>query len=189
MNLILLGPPGAGKGTQAKMICQKFNLCHLSTGDILRNEVSNGTDLGVLAKDVINKGQLVSDDIIIKIMKSFLNENNNKFSGFLFDGFPRSLDQANKLNDLMKSINIVIHKVILLNVDQSVLLERIIQRKEVEGRKDDNKNVLESRLDVYLTQTQPLVDYYNDLNLLKKVDGTNEINQVNQDINTILEAA
>ncbi len=100
MNLILLGPPGAGKGTQAKMICQKFNLCHLSTGDILRNEVSNGTDLGVLAKDVIDKGQLVSDDIIIKIIKSFLNENNNKFSGFLFDGFPRSLDQANKLNDL-----------------------------------------------------------------------------------------
>ena len=189
MNLILLGPPGAGKGTQAKSICDKFNLCHLSTGDILRNEVANQTELGKQAKNIMDKGELVSNEVILQIIKNFIDNNLSKFTGFLFDGFPRSAEQADMLNKVLNDIKVSIDKVILLDVDQSILLNRIMKRKEEEGRVDDSEKVLKSRLDVYFTQTQPLIDYYLNLNLLKKVDGTKEINQVNQDINTILEAA
>jgi adenylate kinase len=189
VNLILLGPPGAGKGTQAKSICDKFKLCHLSTGDILRNEVANKTELGKRAKNIMDKGELVSNKIILQIIKNFIDNNLSKFTGFLFDGFPRSAEQADMLNEVLNEINVSIDKVILLDVDQSILLSRIMKRKEEEGREDDSEKVLESRLEVYFTQTQPLIDYYLNLNLLKKVDGTKEINQVNQDINSILEVA
>ena len=188
MNLVLIGPPGAGKGTQAKSICEKFNLCHLSTGDILRNEVSKQTDLGKQAKDIIDKGELVSNEIILEIIKKFISINMNNYKGFLFDGFPRSEDQADMLNNLLEEIKVNISKVILLDVDQSILLQRINKRKEEEGRDDDNEEILKSRLDVYFTQTQPLIDYYSNLKLLEKVDGTMEIIQVNHRINSILEA-
>jgi adenylate kinase len=188
VNLILLGPPGAGKGTQAKNLCDKFNLCHLSTGDILRNEVTEQTGLGKQAKSIMDKGELVSNNIILEIIKKFVNENLSKYSGFLFDGFPRSAEQADMLDAILKDINVSINKVILLDVDQSILFNRIIKRKEEEGRKDDNEDILKSRLDVYFTQTQPLIDYYSKLKLLEKVDGTKEIIQVNQDINMIMEA-
>jgi len=188
VNLILLGPPGAGKGTQAKSLCDKFNLCHLSTGDILRNEVTEQTDLGKQAKSIMDKGELVSNNIILEIIKKFVSENLSKYSGFLFDGFPRSAEQADMLDTILNDINVSINKVILLDVDQSILLNRIIKRKEEEGRKDDNEDILKSRLDVYFTQTQPLIDYYSKLKLLEKVDGTKEIIQVNQDINMIMEA-
>jgi len=189
VNLILLGPPGAGKGTQAKSICDKFNLCHLSTGDILRNEVTNETELGKQAKDIMDKGELVSNDIILMIIEKFINDNQSKFNGFLFDGFPRSAEQAEMLNKLLNNIKVSINKAILIDVDQSILLDRIIKRKEEEGRLDDSEEVLKSRLEVYHTQTQPLADYYSNLNLLEKVDGNKEIIQVNQAINSILEAA
>lgn len=182
MNLVLIGPPGAGKGTQAKSICEKFNLCHLSTGDILRNEVSKQTDLGKQAKDIIDKGELVSNEIILEIIKKFISINMNNYKGFLFDGFPRSEDQADMLNNLLEEIKVGISKVILLDVDQSILLQRINKRKEEEGRDDDSEEILKSRLDVYFTQTQPLIDYYSNLKLLEKVDGTMEIIQVNQRI-------
>ena len=188
MNLILLGPPGAGKGTQAKSICDKFNLCHLSTGDILRNEVANQTELGKKAKNIMDKGELVSNEVILQIINNFIENNSSKFKGFLFDGFPRSVEQADMLNKVLNYINVSIDTVILLEVDQSILLNRIMKRKEEEGRVDDSEKVLKSRLEVYFTQTQLLIDYYLNLKLLKKVDGTKEINQVNQDINIILEA-
>ena len=112
MNLVLIGPPGAGKGTQAKSICEKFNLCHLSTGDILRNEVSKQTDLGKQAKDIIDKGELVSNEIILEIIKKFISINMDNYKGFLFDGFPRSEDQADMLNNLLEEIKVGISKVI-----------------------------------------------------------------------------
>ena len=188
MNLILIGPPGAGKGTQAKSICEKFNLCHLSTGDMLRSEVTNQTELGKKAKDVIDKGKLVSNEIILEIIKKFINQNVSNYSGFLFDGFPRSEEQADMLIGVLNEIKVDIDKVILLDVDQSVLLDRIKKRKEDEGRNDDREEILKSRLDVYFKQTRPLIEYYSNSNLLEKVDGTMEIMQVNQQINTILEA-
>ena len=110
MNLILLGPPGAGKGTQAKSLCDKFNLCHLSTGDILRNEVTEHTDLGKQAKSVMDKGELVSNNIILEIIKKFVNENLSKYSGFLFDGFPRSAEQADMLDTILDDMYHISHE-------------------------------------------------------------------------------
>ncbi len=188
MNLILIGPPGAGKGTQAKSICEKFNLCHLSTGDMLRSEVANQTELGKKAKNAIDKGELVSNEIILEIIKKFINQNVSDYLGFLFDGFPRSEEQADMLIGVLNEIKVDINRVILLDVDQSILLDRIKKRKEDEGRNDDSEEILKSRLDVYLKQTRPLIEYYSNLNLLEKVDGTMEIIQVNQQINKILEA-
>ena len=186
MNIILFGPPGAGKGTQAKMICEKENLLHISTGDILRNEINSNSELGNNVKSVIDQGQLVSDNITLKIIQGFIKKNKGNYSGVLFDGFPRTIQQADLLSDLFTDLEISLSAAILIDVEQSVLINRIINRKEVEGRDDDNEVILASRLKIYYDQTAPLIDYYKNLKLLKWVDGVGEINVVNQRINSIL---
>ena len=185
MNLILLGPPGAGKGTQASMICSDFNLTHISTGDLLRNETKSTSDLGKEIKSIVDAGNLVSNEIILKILKNFISKNNDA-SGFLFDGFPRNAEQAGLLDQLMHEMNFKLNAVIMLDVDKELLLNRILKRKEDEGRADDNEKVLENRLRVYFEETQPLVEVYQNENLLIKIDGEGEISQVNQRINTSL---
>ena len=187
MKIILLGPPGAGKGTQAEVISKKLEIPHISTGDILRESIKNKTSLGERAKKIMDAGELVSDEIILGIIQERISQSDCS-DGYLFDGFPRSEDQADMLNNLLEEIKVGISKVILLDVDQSILLQRINKRKEEEGRDDDSEEILKSRLDVYFTQTQPLIDYYSNLKILEKVDGTMEIIQVNQRINSILEA-
>ena len=124
MNLILLGPPGAGKGTQASMICNEFKLTHISTGDLLRNETKNSSDLGKEIKSIVDAGNLVSNEIIIKILKNFISKNNDA-SGFLFDGFPRNAEQAGLLDQLMHEMNFKLNAVIMLDVDKELLLNRI----------------------------------------------------------------
>ena len=149
MNIILFGPPGAGKGTQAKLICEKYILNHLSTGDLLREESSKGTNLGIEIKNTINNGKLVSNETTIELIKKFINENKNNKKGFLFDGFPRNKKQAELLDRLMASINEKILCVILLNVNDDVLKERIMNRSTKEGRSDDNLETLSKRLHTY----------------------------------------
>tara|TARA_Y100000816_G_scaffold206685_1_gene152654 strand:+ start:405 stop:974 length:570 start_codon:yes stop_codon:yes gene_type:complete len=186
INLVLLGPPGAGKGTQAKLICKDYNLCHLSTGDLLRKEIAKASDTGLMVKKIIEEGSLVSNKIIIELIKSFMSLNNNH-SGFLFDGFPRNTDQAKLLDELMNELDDKISCVIQLDVNEEQLKERIISRGAEEGRSDDNEETLIKRLDTYFNETVPLVRFYNQANLVKKIHGVGEIMQINQSINTILD--
>jgi adenylate kinase len=189
MNIVLFGPPGAGKGTQAKLICEKYFLNHLSTGDLLRKESSKETSLGIQIKNTINDGKLVSNETTIELIKKFINENKNNKKGFLFDGFPRNKKQAELLDHLMESINEKILCVILLNVNEDVLKERIMNRSTTEGRSDDNMETLSKRLHTYSSETEPLIEYYSSQNLVRKVDGTGEISDINQGISSHVEAS
>ena len=189
MNIVLFGPPGAGKGTQAKLICEKYFLNHLSTGDLLRKESSKETSLGIQIKNTINDGKLVSNETTIELIKQFINENKNNKKGFLFDGFPRNKKQAELLDHLMESINEKILCVILLNVNEDVLKERIMNRSTTEGRSDDNLETLSKRLHTYSSETEPLIEYYSCKNLVRKVHGTGEISDINQGISSHIEAS
>ena len=189
MNIVLFGPPGAGKGTQAKLICEKYFLNHLSTGDLLRKESSKETSLGIQIKNTINDGKLVSNETTIELIKHFIDENKNNKKGFLFDGFPRNKKQAELLDHLMVSINEKILCVILLNVNEDVLKERIMNRSTTEGRSDDNLETLSKRLHTYSSETEPLIEYYSSQNLVRKVLGTGAISDINQGINSHIEAS
>ena len=189
MNIVLFGPPGAGKGTQAKLICEKYLLNHLSTGDLLRKESSKETSLGIQIKNTINDGKLVSNETTIELIKQFIDENKNNKKGFLFDGFPRNKKQAELLDHLMVSINEKILCVILLNVNEDVLKERIMNRSTTEGRSDDNLETLSKRLHTYSSETEPLIEYYSSQNLVRKVLGTGAISDINQGISSHIEAS
>ena len=189
MNIVLFGPPGAGKGTQAKLICEKYFLNHLSTGDLLRKESSKETRLGIQIKNTINDGKLVSNEMTIELIKQFIDENKNKKKGLLFDGFPRNKKQAELLDHLMVSINEKILCVILLNVNEDVLKERIMNRSTTEGRSDDNLETLSKRLHTYSSETEPLIEYYSSQNLVRKVLGTGAISDINQGISSHIEAS
>ena len=189
MNIVLFGPPGAGKGTQAKLICEKYFLNHLSTGDLLRKESSKETSLGIQIKNTINDGKLVSNETTIELIKQFIDENKNNKKGFLFDGFPRNKKQAELLDHLMVTINEKILCVILLNVNEDVLKERIMNRSTTEGRSDDNLETLSKRLHTYSSETEPLIEYYSSQNLVRKVLGTGAISDINQGISSHIEAS
>ena len=189
MNIVLFGPPGAGKGTQAKLICEKYFLNHLSTGDLLRKESSKETSLGIQIKNTINDGKLVSNETTIELIKQFIDENKNNKKGFLFDGFPRNKKQAELLDHLMVIINEKILCVILLNVNEDVLKERIMNRSTTEGRSDDNLETLSKRLHTYSSETEPLIEYYSSQNLVRKVLGTGAISDINQGISSHIEAS
>ena len=191
MNIVLFGPPGAGKGTQAKLICEKYFLNHLSTGDLLRKESIKETSLGIQIKKTINDGKLVSNETTIELIKQFINKNKNNKNkkGFLFDGFPRNKKQAELLDNLMSSIDEKILCVILLNVNEDVLKERIMNRSATEGRSDDNLETLSKRLHTYSSETEPLIEYYSSQNLVRKVHGTGEIYDINQGISSHIEAS
>ena len=189
MNIVLFGPPGAGKGTQAKLICEKYFLNHLSTGDLLRKESRKETSLGIQIKNTINDGKLVSNETTIELIKQFIDENKNNNKGFLFDGFPRNKKQAELLDHLMVSINEKILCVILLNVNEDVLKERIMNRSTTEGRSDDNLETLSKRLHTYSSETEPLIEYYSSQNLVRKVLGTGAISDINQGISSHIEAS
>ena len=177
MILILFGPPGAGKGTQADLLKDKFNLLHLSTGDILREEVSNNTNLGQQAKKFMDSGELVTDELIIGMIKNKIDSTKN-VEGFLFDGFPRTISQAEALDSMLLSNNLNVDKVISLEVDDGVLTERLLSR----GRSDDNEETIKNRLNVYKNQTLPIKDYYLKNNKLVEVKGDDSVEDVNATI-------
>tara|TARA_B100000965_G_scaffold344116_1_gene314176 strand:- start:15 stop:587 length:573 start_codon:yes stop_codon:yes gene_type:complete len=188
VNIVLFGPPGAGKGTQAILLSKKYNLLHLSTGEILRNEIEKNSNLGKNIKEIVESGKLVSDEIIIKVLNLALDSNEKKeYSGYLFDGFPRNIDQAHLLSNLLQSLKIKLDCIILIDVDESVLLQRILTRKDIEGRSDDNKETLSLRIQLYSRETEPLIEHYSSTHIVKRIDGEGEINEVNQRINRFLE--
>jgi adenylate kinase len=189
VNIILLGPPGAGKGTQAGILTQSRGMVQLSTGDMLREAQASGSEMGKIVADVMAKGQLVTDEIVIGLIREKLVQGG---SGFIFDGFPRTLAQADALGDLLAEMGQSLDAVIELRVNDEVLVDRIVGRAEQARaagqpvRADDNAESLKTRLMAYYKQTSPLIGYYHAKGLLKAVDGLNEIDTVSADIAALL---
>ncbi len=174
-HLLFLGPPGAGKGTQASLISDFYSYLHLSTGDLLRKEVENHTDLGQKVKEIINSGKLVNDELVLEIVKKNLHSNSK---GWILDGFPRNISQANSLNQVLIQFNQPIEKVFYLSVNEEVLVKRLINR----GRKDDNEETIRTRLKIYKETTQPLIGYYQNMNVLEVIEGDRELKIISDDI-------
>jgi adenylate kinase len=193
MRLILLGPPGAGKGTQAQRLVQKYGIVQLSTGDMLRTAVAAGTPIGLKAKDIMASGGLVSDDIVIGIISDRIDQGDAK-NGFILDGFPRTVPQAEALDRLLKEKGLKLDSVIELRVNEAALLRRVesrIAEMQARGeaiRADDNAEALAKRLEAYRAQTEPLVHYYGDKRTLATVDGMASIDEVTGQISRLLEA-
>ena len=189
VNIILLGPPGAGKGTQAGILTQSRGMVQLSTGDMLREAQASGSEMGKIVADVMAKGQLVTDEIVIGLIREKLGQGG---SVFIFDGFPRTLAQADALGDLLAEMGQSLDAVIELRVNDEVLVDRIVGRAEQARaagqpvRADDNAESLKTRLMAYYKQTSPLIGYYHAKGLLKAVDGLNEIDTVSADIAALL---
>jgi adenylate kinase len=178
-HLLIFGPPGVGKGTQAQLISEKLNLFHLSTGEVLRAAADKGTDLGLKAKELMDKGELVPDDIMIGIVReTLLNGSNSALSGFILDGFPRTLDQAKALNDLFKELNYSNVKVIYLDATEDELLKRLIKR----GRSDDNEKSIMIRFKLYKNLTTPVLNFYNKITDIIQINGLGEIEDINKKI-------
>ena len=178
-RLLFLGPPGAGKGTQAERICNSNDLLHLSTGDLLRSEVAANTPLGKEAADVMNRGELVSDELVLAIVKYKLQ---SQEGGWLLDGFPRNVHQAEELKTLLEQLKQPIESVVLLELEDSELIQRLISR----GRADDNEEVVRHRLDVYREKTEPLIEYYRNQSLLVSVEASGSVQEIAARIETVL---
>ena len=178
MKLLTMGPPGAGKGTQAKILSQKYNLVHLSTGDILRKEIDKKSSTGLEAQKYMNAGNLVPDDVLLAMMKSTLTELKDK--GVILDGFPRTIPQAEGLSNIFKSLNQKIDGIINIEVDKNILIARLIERAKNSGRADDTEEVIVNRQNVYLDLTAPLIEYYK--NDIINIDGDGSIDKVTERI-------
>jgi len=178
LNIVLFGPPGAGKGTQAEFITKKYNLGHISTGDILRNEIKNGSALGLKAKSIMESGGLVGDDIIVQILEKYISENSTKFNGFLFDGFPRNLVQCYILEGMLSKLNTKLSALISLNVPQEESVRRLLERAKIQGRADDTQEVIENRLKEYENKTIPVIDFYNQIGKARNIKGTGSIEDI-----------
>jgi adenylate kinase len=176
-NLILFGPPGAGKGTQAIQIAEKYGWKHVSTGDILRAEVSNGTPLGLKVKSVMEAGHLVSDELLVEIIKSVYDKN-GLTTGFVLDGFPRTLNQAQELDKMLSSIDRSISLVLALEVNEEELVKRLLNRAIEQGRTDDTEDAIKNRLAQYHSHTKPLIEYYSQKGLFKTVYGVGSIDDI-----------
>ena len=209
MNLLIMGLPGAGKGTQAAKIVEKFKVAHISTGDMFRAAMANQTEMGVLAKSYIDKGELVPDEVTNGIVKERLSQSDIKETGFLLDGYPRTIDQAHALDAILKDLGIVLDGVINIEVDPSCLLERlsgrIIPRQTGETfhkvfnppanyneedyyqREDDKPETVKRRLDVNIAQGEPILAHYREQKLVHDIQGNQDINDVFSDIEKVLE--
>lgn len=178
-RVLFLGPPGAGKGTQAQRLAEQQGLLHLSTGDLLRAEVQAGSELGQQAQAVMARGELVSDDLVLAIVRSRLTSHRG---GWLLDGFPRNLLQAEALDALLQELGQPIDLVVLMELDDAVLLQRLLAR----GRSDDNEAVIRHRLEVYRDQTAPLISHYRDLGLLASVEAAGSVEAIAARISALL---
>ncbi|WP_163195136.1 adenylate kinase [Clostridium thermarum] len=215
MKIVLMGPPGAGKGTQAKSISLRYSIPHISTGDIFRKNISNNTELGLKAKSFIENGDLVPDEITIALLLDRLSQE-DCLDGFLLDGFPRSIGQAKALDKYLLERKQHLDAVLLITVPSEFILDRMTGRRsciscgasyhirynppftsgkcdicgcDIIQRKDDTEEVLRERLEVYQSQTRPLIDYYKSMSILKEVDGTQSINAVFENMTRILGSA
>lgn len=187
LNIILFGPPGAGKGTQSERLIEKYELCHISTGDLFRWHTKNDTELGQKVKEIMDSGQLVSDDITIAMLKEEV-EKNPDAKGFLFDGFPRTVDQAKALDNLMESMGTKIHSVIELRVTEEEVRQRIAKRKELENRVDDASDKLDRRISEYFNKTVHVLPFYKEQGRLATVNGIGDIDDISKEIDKTVSA-
>jgi adenylate kinase len=204
LRIVLLGPPGAGKGTQAKLLQEKFQACQVSTGDILRKAVAEQSPVGKEASEYINRGALVPDSVIVKLVAERLNDNDCR-NGFILDGFPRTIPQAQSLEEIVKKMGVALHHVLLMQVPHGLIVERLAGRRTCRGcgapyhrsfdppkqegvcdrcggellqRDDDREETIRARLDVYDAQTAPLVDYYRQRGILREIDGVGKVEDI-----------
>ena len=186
MYLIFIGPPGVGKGTQAKRICDHFSIVHLSTGVILRDEISNNSPVGKSAKTFIDVGQLVPDDVLLKMMSGRLAQNDCN-NGYCLDGFPRTITQAEGLERILTNLNQSLDAVVSIVADEEELINRLVLRGSTSGRTDDTPEIIRQRLQVYKRQTEPLIEFYEQQNLIKAVEGVGKITEITERIlNTLV---
>ena len=186
MRIVLLGAPGSGKGTQAALMVKELELPHISTGDLLRAAVAAGTELGIKAKAVMDRGELVSDDIMLGLIEERLGRD-DVAGGFILDGYPRNLAQATALDGLLERIGQPVDEALQIDVDPEMVVARIAKRAAEEGRSDDTEEVVRNRLKIYAEQTAPVVDYYADKGILSRVLGDGSIEQVFQRIRGVLQ--
>lgn len=186
LNLVLFGPPGAGKGTQSQLLIDKYKLIHLSTGDLLRNEISNGTPLGIEAKKIMDEGQLVPDEVVIGMISNILDKREDA-KGFIFDGFPRTVAQAEALDNLLESRKESISRMIALIVDEDELEKRLLSRGKESGRPDDaNQEIIRKRIQEYKSKTTPVANYYNNQGKLQSIKGVGSIQEIAESIDAVI---
>ena len=178
VNFLIFGPPGSGKGTQSVKLAEKFNLAHLSTGDMLRAEIAAGTELGKKMSSIMSKGELVPDEVVIEMIASRI-DNTKDCAGFLFDGFPRTVAQTSALEKMLNERKMKIDSMLVLEVDHDELLKRLIARAELSGRPDDkDPAVIENRVDVYRDKTEPIINYCRERGIYQPVDGMGTIGEI-----------
>ena len=185
MNIILFGPPGAGKGTQSKYLVKKINGFQISTGDMLRDEIKNETEIGKKIINDMNDGKFVSDDIVNKLIKDIVYDPEKK-GRLIFDGYPRSLSQATNLDFLLKDTNQKINIIFFLNVKKQTIIERIKKRKTIEKRLDDELNTILKRYDTYMKTTKPVLDFYSKNPNFHEIDGSLKIDEITRKIDTFI---
>lgn len=177
-NIVIFGAPGSGKGTQSEKMIAKYGLAHISTGDVLRNEIKNQTELGQTAKEYIDKGQLIPDTLMVNILASVYDSFGNNHSGVIFDGFPRTVVQAEALKKMLAERNHNVAAMIELDVPEDELLKRLLLRGQQQGRSDDNEETIRKRLNVYHTQTAPLIDWYKKEGIHHHIVGSGELEKI-----------
>lgn len=176
-NFILFGPPGSGKGTQSIKIAEKYSLAHISTGDIFRKNIREKTDLGLKVQNIIEKGELVPDELLVAILEDAMDQFKG-IKGFVFDGFPRTIQQADDLTTILKNRKDSVSMVLALEVNDDEIISRLLKRAQLEGRKDDTKEVIENRISIYNNQTQPLIDYYQNKGKFSAVNGIGSVDTI-----------
>ena len=189
LNIVIFGAPGSGKGTQSDNLIKHYELFHISTGDVLRDHIKRGTDLGKTAKGYIDQGQLIPDDLMIGILAQVIDDNREAASkGVIFDGFPRTIAQAEALEQLLNERGTSVSAVVGLEVAEAELIDRLVKRGQMSGRSDDNEETIKKRLDVYHNQTSPLQDFYKEKGLYKAIKGTGTIDGIFEDIKAAIDA-
>lgn len=187
-NIVIFGAPGAGKGTQSDKLIEKYGLGHISTGDVLRNEIKNGTELGKTAKGYIDNGQLIPDDLMVTILASVYDGFGKEHAGVIFDGFPRTIPQAEALKEMLAERGHQVAAMIELSVPEDELMARLLNRGKLTGRSDDNEETIKKRLDVYHNQTAPLIDWYENEGIHHHVEGLGTVDEIFDRICAVVDA-
>ena len=185
MNIVIFGPPGAGKGTQSKYLVNKLNAFQISTGDLLRDEINKNSEIGKSIINDMNDGKFVSDNVVNKIIKNLISDPQKK-NRLIFDGYPRSLSQAKNLNSLLEASNQKIDLILFLNVDKETIIKRLEKRKIIENRSDDDSETILKRYDTYMKTTKPVLNFYSSNPNFREIDGSLEIDEITRKINTFV---